>query len=601
MKKNHHDLTAKVVTRIWKLSELMETQYLAGLAGLALCLHHLCPRLRDRTDLTLRYELDYGALTLTADQEGLDALMDYLFAATRVKRPDPDALPPSGPEEGEEGEASENAEGPPAEVPPTKKPRKVKARATPKKETRTGTLLVSNVEGVLTPCAGPLPEHDLSPTGFWKSLWIRGYRTFFRWNANQWRPFLARAAGVPSGEGLLAWQALNNPDELTSIASTDAVGAQGKDDDGEPILVPAGKHFLLQFAATAATFYLCPVVETVVEDSWSLSHYVVVFPRPYDLPAFVAGWIRATEGRSMAPHPRWKTLPSGALAMSLEHAIVKTDTLYASLPGPGVAAWEAWEAFRNKSNKLVVVATKSLDAGLDAEPLLQVGNPLLQKAMVEASLACRPLSRVIGETMALQPEGLTLKSPSFLSSAAQIRRATEGLRGDDQEEPQPESAPEVPTESAQEASVEAAPESSPEPAQGPRESRFDLDGWIRDQLRFLLDRLAARKTGVQPGEFRYPQQRVDFYDARRNAATKLYCALKQTFGEPGVLRFGTETLLKQGMCPGPLGRAATETWRAAFRSEPVRAKQEMLGRLADAMSSGQYKRPLPRILPGQVP
>src|SRR5882672_10183875 len=233
-----------VVELDYNLADLPSSQHRAGLAGLVLMIQWL-ERQGTPKGMCDIARLDDRGATLRINQEGLAALFDEVYAASK--------------EEQERSQPLKNRQK--AIIPPLRE------------ATRTEIDPKSGKEKTKTVCIYPavIPKGaflvDIDPSasgdkGIWVKLWRDVIWSIFRGVPATRKPFEDRAEGKPTKDAADVWADLIQPSDYPiELPSTYFIGAQAVNAENVPFKDRARFQFLLHFWPYAAQIYIPEVVD----------------------------------------------------------------------------------------------------------------------------------------------------------------------------------------------------------------------------------------------------------------------------------------------------------------------------------------------------
>ncbi len=248
----------------YHLAELPSSQHRAGLAGLVLMIGWL-QKQRNPKGLCEVTHIDERAAKIRLDQDGLKALLDELYAATREEQSRPQPFKDKPPLRKEETEVTDEKTG-----------------KTKKK--------ISYIYPIVVPKGGLLVEND--PTakgdnGVWVKLWRDMTWSILRGVPATRAPFDARADREETSDATDMWEDLIKPSTHTiELPSTYYIGAQASNAENVPFKDRARFQFLLHFWSYVAAIYIPAVINNKGERDFGGSNFALAIPDVSDLKTF---------------------------------------------------------------------------------------------------------------------------------------------------------------------------------------------------------------------------------------------------------------------------------------------------------------------------
>ncbi|MDQ3255929.1 MAG: type I-MYXAN CRISPR-associated protein Cmx8, partial [Acidobacteriota bacterium] len=255
----------------YNLAELPSSQHragLAGLAGLVLMIDWL-NRQRNPKGICEVAHIDERGAKIRLDQDGLKALLDELYAATREEQSRPQLLKNSKTKE---------------VIPPL---REVESEVTDEKTGKTKKK-ISYIYPIVVPKGGLLVEND--PTakgdkGDWVKLWRDMTWSILRGVPATRAPFDARADKEETSDAADIWEDLVKPSTHTiELPSTYYIGAQASNAENVPFKDRARFQFLLHFWSYVAGIYIPAVINN--EGGRDFVGYALAIPDVAELKTF---------------------------------------------------------------------------------------------------------------------------------------------------------------------------------------------------------------------------------------------------------------------------------------------------------------------------
>ncbi len=264
----------------YSLAELPSSQHRAGLAGLVLMIDWL-QRQRTPKDICEVTHIDERGAKIRLDQDGLKALLDELYAATREEQPRPQLLKNSRTKE---------------VIPPL---REEEIEVIDEKgKTKKKTLYIYPI---VVPKGALLVEND--PTakgdkGDWVKLWRDMTWSILRGVPATRAPFDARANKEETSDAMDVWQDLVKPATHTiDLPSTYYIGAQASNAENVPFKDRARFQFLLHFWSYVAGIYIPAVINN--EGGRDFVGYALAIPDVADLKTFIEALPRVWQMRGV--------------------------------------------------------------------------------------------------------------------------------------------------------------------------------------------------------------------------------------------------------------------------------------------------------------
>jgi CRISPR-associated protein Cmx8 len=264
----------------YQLAELPSSQHRAGLAGLVLMVDWL-KRQGTNKGVCEITRLDERGATLRINQEGLTALFDEVYAATKGEQERPQPLKDKQKQI----------------IAPLREETRIEIDPTSGKE-RTKTVYVYPV---IIPKGAFLVNLDPSATGdngIWIKLWRDVIWSIFRGVPATRRPFEDRADGKHTKDTPDVWGALLQPSDYTvELPSTYFIGAQAVNAENVPFKDRARFQFLLHFWPYSIQIYVPSVINN--EGERNFVGYALAIPDIADLELFCEEFPAVLRGRGV--------------------------------------------------------------------------------------------------------------------------------------------------------------------------------------------------------------------------------------------------------------------------------------------------------------
>ncbi len=252
------------LTLDYQLAELPSSQHRAGLAGLVLVIR----RMQKPDGVCEITGLDQRGLTLRLNRQGLEALFNEIYAASKEEQERPQPL------------KNRNKEV----IPPIRTETREEIDPRTKKAKEKTTYIYE----VVVPKGGFLT--DLDPTsdgrnGLWIKLWRDVIWSIFRGVPATRGPFEDRANGKKPEDAAKVWtELLEPPDYSKDLPSTYFIGAQAINAENVPFKDRARLQFLLHFWPYVAQIYVPAIVNN--DDKLDFIGYAIAVPDVADLKLF---------------------------------------------------------------------------------------------------------------------------------------------------------------------------------------------------------------------------------------------------------------------------------------------------------------------------
>jgi CRISPR-associated protein Cmx8 len=240
MSKKKSAVESNQMTLTYHLAGLPSSQHRAGLAGLVMVIQWMEKQKKIKGLCSLE-NLDDDGITLSLDREGLQSLLDEIYAASveeesraqPLKNKNKEIIPPLREEE-----------------------------ITDPKTGKTKTFYVYPVvipRGSYLVSCDPTVQND---NGLWIKLWRNMIWSIMRGVPATRKPFEDRAKGNASEDSVKIWKDLSQPEGYTvDLPSTYFLGAQAMNAETVPFLDLARFQFLLHFWPFAAQIYIPTVID----------------------------------------------------------------------------------------------------------------------------------------------------------------------------------------------------------------------------------------------------------------------------------------------------------------------------------------------------
>lgn len=251
----------------YQLAELPSSQHRAGLSGLVLMVEWVKRQSANKRICEIT-RLDQRGATLRINQEGLAALFDEVYAASKAEQERPQPFKDKQKQI----------------IPPLREETRTEIDPKSRKE-KTKTVYVYPV---IIPKGAFLVDVDPSATGD-KGIWIKLWRdviwSIFRGVPATRKPFEDRAEGKQSKDTPEVWADLLEPSDYpVELPSTYFIGAQAVNAENVPFKDRARFQFLLHFWPYAIQIYVPSVINN--EGERNFVGYALAIPDVADLERF---------------------------------------------------------------------------------------------------------------------------------------------------------------------------------------------------------------------------------------------------------------------------------------------------------------------------